>query len=410
MLVLAMDRATTRRRYDANGFLHVEDNPISKANVCPYAGREVPGWETLGLAADKVYWFLRDPDELRRGAPTFNNLPLLSEHVAVDADTDDWQELRVGSTGTDARFIAPYLQNSIVVDSRHAIEGIERNLKRQLSSSYRWRPDMTPGNYEGLHYDGIMRDIVGNHVALVFEGRAGPDVTVGDEAMKSRAALMISGAVTAMVRPLLAADAKFDLGVVMKDVTRETIAADGAPAELATRIVVAATPLLAADKTLDVDAITATIETLRDVPTGAAMDAIPDAPPAPTPSPTPAPSPAPTPAPAPAMDEARVQQIADKARADALAEAAAIRQAEKDVFPHVGEVAAMDSAADIYKLALDAAKVDLTGVDPSAYRALVAMLAKPDDAPPPAMDEAARNGASSFLDKIAPNRGVLVAN
>ena len=39
---------------------------------------------------------------------------------------------------------------------------------------------MTPGDYQGEPYDGLMRDIVGNHVALVREGRAGADVVVGD--------------------------------------------------------------------------------------------------------------------------------------------------------------------------------------------------------------------------------------
>lgn len=408
-----MDRATTRRRIDAQGFLHVADNPISKANVCPYLGAEIPGWQELGLDADRVYRLLRHPDELAKGAATFNNLPLLSEHVPVDADCIP-DELIVGSTGSHAAFDGTYLHNSIVVWKREAINNVDTERKRQLSSAYRYRPDMTPGNYRGLQYDGIMRDIVGNHVAQVFEGRAGPDVTVGDEAMKSRTALMISGAIGAFVRPLLAADAKVDLSGVMKDVTATTIAADGAPAVLAQRIVDTVKPHLAADKQLDVSGVTQAIELVRDLPTGAADDAIADpaptpAPaPAPAPSPAPAPAPTPTPAPAPAaMDQAAVQAMVDKARTDALAEAGAIRTAERDVFPHVGEVPAMDSAAAVYKFALDAAKVNTTGVDPSAYRAMVAMLAKPSEAPP-AMDETGRAGARSLLDKIAPNRGKLV--
>ena len=47
-LLMAMDRASVRRR-DANGFLHVEISNISKANVCPYYGAEIPGHEQLGL-------------------------------------------------------------------------------------------------------------------------------------------------------------------------------------------------------------------------------------------------------------------------------------------------------------------------------------------------------------------------
>ena len=41
----------------------------------------------------------------------------------------------------------------------------------------------------------------------------------------------------------------------------------------------------------------------------------------------------------------------------------------------------MDSAAAVYKLALDAAGVDLTGVPEAAYGAMVRMLPKPGTAP-----------------------------
>jgi hypothetical protein len=50
---LAMDRAPTARTKDKNGFLHVKDCRISKANVCPYLGREIPGSEALGLDPTK---------------------------------------------------------------------------------------------------------------------------------------------------------------------------------------------------------------------------------------------------------------------------------------------------------------------------------------------------------------------
>src|SRR6202012_2673760 len=62
-------------------------------------------------------------------------------------------------------------------------------------------------------YDGVMRDIVGNHVALVEEGRAGPDVMVGDSKKElkmkvSQKAVMARGALASFIVPRLAADAK----------------------------------------------------------------------------------------------------------------------------------------------------------------------------------------------------------
>ena len=52
---------------------------------------------------------------------------------------------------------------------------------KELSCAYRYDPDFTQGTYDGQRYDFVMRNIRGNHVALVEEGRAGPDVVVADK-------------------------------------------------------------------------------------------------------------------------------------------------------------------------------------------------------------------------------------
>lgn len=175
---MALDR-NSARSYDADGRLHVERSSISKSNICEYFGREIPGSETLGLDPARKYRLLRDPVELERAADTFNRLPILKRHVPVTADTHD-PALVIGATGENATFEAPYLRNSLVFWPQAAIDDIESGNQKQLSSAYRYRADMTPGSYQNEPYDGVMRDIVGNHVALVTEGRAGPDVMVGD--------------------------------------------------------------------------------------------------------------------------------------------------------------------------------------------------------------------------------------
>ncbi len=182
---LALDRASARS-YDADGRLHVAVCNISKANVCEYLGSEIPDYERLGLQAGKLYRLYRDPAELAQAASTFNNLPLLSQHVPVDA-RDHRPDLVVGSTGTDARFVAPYLQNSLVIWTASAIEGVDSGRQRELSAAYRYRPVMEPETAQGERFDGRMTDIVGNHVALVAEGRAGADVVVGDRSPRRSA-------------------------------------------------------------------------------------------------------------------------------------------------------------------------------------------------------------------------------
>ncbi len=187
-LGLAFDYASART-YDAEQRLHVNPTNISKANICPYRGEEIPGAEDMGLDPHRVYQLLRDPDELARAAPTFNRLPLLSEHVPVSAE-DHRPDLVIGAAGSDASFAAPYLQNSLVIWAKQAIDEIEREEKKELSCAYRYRADMTPGIYQGTHYDGRMTDIVGNHIALVSEGRAGDDVMVADGASEMEWAIL----------------------------------------------------------------------------------------------------------------------------------------------------------------------------------------------------------------------------
>jgi len=77
----------------------------------------------------------------------------------------------------------------------------------------------------------------------------------------------------------------------------------------------------------------------------------------------------------------------------------AIRQAEKDVHHVVGDIVAQDSAEAVYKLALDAKGVDLTGVDKSAYRALFKAVCTVGETSKPklAQDSAVSSGAFAEL-------------
>lgn len=176
---LTFDAAPSARRIDDNGYLHVSACPISKACINPYYGREIPGAAELGLNPTGIYYGYRDPDELAKAAETFNGLPLLLEHHFDSAD-EPQKKHRVGATGTDTTFDAPYLRNTISVQDADAIGKIERGEFKELSCSYRYTPDFTPGEVDGVAYDFIMRDIKGNHVALVPRGRAGSDVAVAD--------------------------------------------------------------------------------------------------------------------------------------------------------------------------------------------------------------------------------------
>ena len=179
---IALDRASVRS-LDENGFLHVKRSHISKAQCAPYYGHEIPGAKEKGIDLDKIYYGFRAPEELEKSLSTWAGLPLHIEHH-IDSAEDPQKLTRVGTVGTEVEWNDPYLDAPLIVWDQKAIDGINDGSFRELSMAYRYDPDWTPGTYEGVPYDFVMRNIRGNHVALVEEGRAGHDVLVADAALK----------------------------------------------------------------------------------------------------------------------------------------------------------------------------------------------------------------------------------
>ena len=97
------------------------------------------------------------------------------------------------------------------------------------------------------------------------------------------------------------------------------------------------------------------------------------------------------------MDTKPVTKVAmDAAIANAIKETTARLnqrdEAKRFVRPWVGDIAvAMDSAAEVYKFALEQSGEDVTDIHPSAYKALLSRIPKPGEQQqrPIAMDRAA---------------------
>jgi hypothetical protein len=384
---IALDRAASVRTIDQDGHMHIADSAISKANVCGYRGSEIPDYEHLGLQPDKLYQLLRDPAELEKAADSFNGKPLLIEHKPQTAADHD-RELTVGSVG-NVRWEAPYLRGELAVWDASAIAGITSGEQKELSAAYRYVPVMEPGTYDGTRYDGRMTQIQANHVALVADGRAGSDVVVGDSQLGdihmttklSRQALLASGALHAYIRPKLAKDVKLDLTPLLAGITGKTWKADKAKLKLAMDKAIVGKLAADADIT-DVVEMLDQLEEMADETTAvdeeaetdeerkarlakraadkAAKDEFPDkkdddkkddkkvA--------------QDTTITKPAMDAAIADAIT-KANAANMANFAAIREAEKEVRPYIGELAEpQKDAAAVYRLALDSLGVDAKDV------------------------------------------------
>lgn len=176
---IAMDKMSARSR-DLNGHLLVDKTIITKAAVNGYIGSSIPNWKELGLDANREYKMLRCPEELRASLPTFKGLQLLMRHIPV-ASTSPEKESTIGSIGTEITMDEDgRVWSSLRVFDQDGIDYIESGELQELSAGYAYEADMTPGTWNGEQYDGIMRNIHGNHVAIVNRGRIGSDAIIAD--------------------------------------------------------------------------------------------------------------------------------------------------------------------------------------------------------------------------------------
>ena len=180
MLVFDTNRFGTKREIDDNGYLRVSSCNITKSQIRPYYGREIPGWRDFELDPDTIYNVYCPEEELKKALESFNNLPLTREHIEVDVENVPKDKI-VGSLGDRAEYKRPYVKNSLIVYDKKDIDWILSGKKKELSCGYRYTPVRQSGEFDDKHYDFVMTDIIGNHVALVREGRAGHDVMVADE-------------------------------------------------------------------------------------------------------------------------------------------------------------------------------------------------------------------------------------
>lgn len=368
------DMGSSVRTYDDYGRMNITQCNISKECVSPYRGSSLPGWRDLGLNPDRLYYIYRPAEELIRAADSFNNVPVTIEHPN-QLDTPDTPQERVGTTGTDTRFEAPYLVASMKLWDKAAIEGVENSTRRELSifPSF-FDLDMTPGEFMGQAYDGVARNISGNSVALTIKGRVGAECAVGDS--QDQEETLMEG-LTDLIK------------------TKFATASDSDADELAKGIM----ELMAQHEQSEIN---------KDKP-GDNDDQDNDKPgdnddpekdkekPGDNDDPEKEKDKEP-------MGDSAIRDLVAKAKTEALAEArrefSATREAMRTVEPVYGHVSG-DSADDIYKAVLKQEKVNIDGVHPSAYKALVQMAIHSKTSKQPVGDSAEKQAnAADFQEYL----------
>jgi hypothetical protein len=113
------------------------------------------------------------PDSLA----SFAGKAITSEHPPVLLDSENTKDYQVGFSGTEVVYDNGFVKAVMTITDEDTIKRIMKGDAREVSAGYRVNYDPTPGVTEnGEHYDGVQKEIIGNHIAVVRRGRAGPQV------------------------------------------------------------------------------------------------------------------------------------------------------------------------------------------------------------------------------------------
>jgi hypothetical protein len=108
---------------------------------------------------------------------SFAGKAITLEHPPVLLDSANTKDYQVGFSGTEVVYDDGFVRAVMTITDKDAIERIMRGDAKEVSAGYRVNYDATPGVTDsGENYDGIQKEISGNHIAVVRRGRAGPQV------------------------------------------------------------------------------------------------------------------------------------------------------------------------------------------------------------------------------------------
>lgn len=169
----------TSRKITDEGYLVAPGN-MARTGVQEYRAYEL-GLDADGMDPMKVIRLHRPPEEVfdATSMASFEGKPITIEHPPVAVTSDNWSELAKGDVREVGR-TGDLMTGTLVIRSKDAIEAVQAG-KAQLSNGYTFELDMTPGTTaDGRAYDGVQRNIRGNHVALVDAARCGSACRIAD--------------------------------------------------------------------------------------------------------------------------------------------------------------------------------------------------------------------------------------
>lgn len=165
------DKAQTTRSFTKDGFLVVPAT-LSKLGVFDYHNKELgkdgEGIQRLARTEKSLF-----TDETIR---SFENAPITVGHPEDDVTAENWKQLAVGSV-RNVRRDGEHLAGEAWIYDAAAIKQIQKFGIKELSCGY--RSELLPSQEQGVDFE--MSPMIGNHIAIVADGRCGESCKLADE-------------------------------------------------------------------------------------------------------------------------------------------------------------------------------------------------------------------------------------
>jgi len=173
------EKISGKRRKTPEGFLVIEGTPIARTGTQAYDPKELDLPADVEPEADGMVHVHRKPEDVFDpvSVASWNGKPITNDHPSEMVNTFNWRLLSLGTVLNPRQGKGDQgdlLLADLVVQDQGLIMLIDAG-KVELSCGY--NPE-----YEEFEPGKVKQtNIIGNHVALVEEGRCGPRCAIGDQ-------------------------------------------------------------------------------------------------------------------------------------------------------------------------------------------------------------------------------------
>jgi len=180
----------TKRKKTNEGFLLVSAKIARTGIQDYYAGEKcfVDDEYVKQFPPDSIMKVLRIDDEVfdNDSMQSFANKSITCDHPEQFVNSINFKNFQIGLSRDNVKRDGDYLIADLIIQDESAIKKIENGMN-QISNGYECDIDWTSGVHDQYGpYDGIQRNIRGNHIALVGFARGGSNLKLDDKKPKEK--------------------------------------------------------------------------------------------------------------------------------------------------------------------------------------------------------------------------------